>query len=278
MIIGIIYGVGYLSIKSNLRSKYGISTFVFVITLIILTHISRLFWLVEVENKFFKWSYLIKWHNFNNTFNAILVSGLIGGLIAFIWWLIKASKKQLKRVGLVFILISTVFVSGFYFFFSRDISKNEIYLDYSITSLEKIKELAKTKKKVLYVDIWHSGCKPCLEEFGRHNQFTQRIDDDKVHLLFIGVDRSVPGEKQKQRIIIEKYGLKGTHSFISRETFIEILNNAGYNDEIHGYKAFPHHMIIGPNGEIIEVKAQSPSNNLATKLNGIKNQVLVQSE
>lgn len=50
--------------------------------------------------------------------------------------------------------------------------------------------------KVVYVDFWHTGCTPCLEEFTHLPALKKKFHDrHDLAFLYLGKDRSVPGEK-----------------------------------------------------------------------------------
>ena len=253
----------------GLRSIY--ITLGFSLLTLLISHVARIFWLMELGGTEFAVVHFFKGGLFMPTVETYAVCAVIGILIWFtILFLRMSRKRKLQTIGISSFLLVLISL-GAYAYLNRDLSKQDILTLYEIDDLAELKAYAKELDKTLYIDFWHSGCKPCLEEFDAHPEFRELVDTTKVEFFFMGADRSTPGEKQKQRVLIEKYQLKGTHSFVSREVFSTILDEAGYQEEVHGYKAFPHHMIIDAKGEVVAVKAGAPNKETAAILNGLGN-------
>lgn len=269
LIASVVYGTIGLFVNSDFRNEFGKRVLLGQLALILLTHILRVFWLIDRDDAALQTGYFFKGYLLKNTLMIVGNSFLIACVVVMLLLILRLSRKMMRRVVALVTVVLMCISLLFYLYLNRDLSQNGIHVDYTIDNIEKMRQVAIDHQKTVYVDFWHSGCGPCLQEFSEHENFKKLVDEQKVHFLFIGADRSVPGEKQKQRILIEKYNLQGTHTFISKEGFSEILDNAGYDVRIHGYKAFPHHMIISPDGDILEVKADSPSPSLASRLNGI---------
>lgn len=269
LIVGTIYGIILLYVDRNFRVKYGKSIVVISLAMVTATHVLRVIYLLDIESKeieivYFFRSYLVP-HTLMVFGNAVL-TGFV--LCLFIWFFRQPRQRVIKITG-VALVVAAVISAFFYLYLQRDMSEEKIYFNYSIKTLSDIRSFAKDQQKTVYLDFWHSGCSPCLEEFLHHSDFRNLLNDDVVNLMFIGVDRSKPGEKMKQRLLIEKYDLQGTHSFVTVREFHQILDDAGYDVNIHGSKAFPHHMIIAPDGTIQAIKAAKPTPELADELNGI---------
>ncbi len=62
------------------------------------------------------------------------------------------------------------------------------------------------KGKNVYVDFWHTGCSPCLKEFTFLPALKQQIPNtNNLVFLYLGKDRSVPGEKIRwKKMIFDK--------------------------------------------------------------------------
>ena len=267
LLIVVIYGTIGLCLNRDFRNHYGRKVLFGQVVLMLATHILRVVWLLYRDNVIFQVSYFLKGYLFKHTLILAGSSFLIASIVSLFILILRLPRRKMLRVAVILLVFFIGISLSFYLYMNRDLAHKGIHVDYSIDSIEEIRRAAIDQQKAVYVDFWHSGCGPCLKEFSQHENFSKLVDGQRVHFLFIGVDRSVPGEKQKQRIIIEKYNLKGTHTFISKEEFSEILDNAGYKIQIHGVKAFPHHMIISSEGEILEIKAQGPSPEMAFRLN-----------
>lgn len=270
LILWLVAGTPMLLWYKGTKTKIVFFAFLMVCILFACTHVSRIIWrLVDLENQSVEMIYFFKDYLLLSSLEVAYIPAILGGVIGFILWFSKLSSKKQRRVGLALLGSSVIISLSFYLYLNRDLSTKGIHFDYRINTMEEITQLAQQLEKNLYVDFWHSGCAPCLKEFENQPVFSEEVDDKKVHFLYLGTDRSVPGEKQKQRLLIEKYDLGGTHTFITKEEFSDILDEAGFQNKIHGYKAFPHHMIINSKGEITDIKAGKPTSELAHRLNNL---------
>lgn len=115
------------------------------------------------------------------------------------------------------------------------------------------------KGKVIYVDFWHTGCGPCFEEFesmpGIKEEFKNRKD---LEFLYLGKDRSVPGEKFRWKRVIEKKNLTGYHFFMSNEQYDKFWEESVRDKTVE--KVFPHYLIIDREGVVAHQNAPRPSN------------------
>lgn len=107
------------------------------------------------------------------------------------------------------------------------------------------------KGKYLYVDFWHTGCAPCIQDFKRYKQFraglTKKIKEE-VAFIFIGVDRSKPGELTKQKFYIRNLNVDANHYFISKETLHLWWNELNPKEETT--PQFSQYYLIKPNGKV----------------------------
>jgi thiol-disulfide isomerase/thioredoxin len=114
------------------------------------------------------------------------------------------------------------------------------------------------KGKVVYVDFWHTGCRPCLVQFESVPKLKQAFaaHNDLV-FLYLGKDRSVPGEKFRWKKMIEEKQLTGLHYFMTNEVYDKIWEETVKNDSIP--KAFPHYLIVDRKGNIVNDNSPRPS-------------------
>lgn len=111
--------------------------------------------------------------------------------------------------------------------------------------------------KVVYVDFWHTGCRPCLEAFQYLPELKEKFKGyDNLAFLYLGKDRSVPGEKFRWKQMIEKKNLTGTHYFMTNEKYDAIWSETVNDTTI--MKAFPHYLIVDNVGHVINNNAPRP--------------------
>lgn len=110
------------------------------------------------------------------------------------------------------------------------------------------------KGKPIYVDFWHTGCSPCLKEFIFIPALKQQLPNaGKLVFLYLGKDRSVPGEKIRWKKMIFDKQLKGVHFFMKNEFFEKIWLET-VNDP-HVFKAFPHYLLVNKEGKVVNNNA-----------------------
>jgi thiol-disulfide isomerase/thioredoxin len=170
-------------------------------------------------------------------------------------------KRIIKPISL-FAAISVVAFTVYYWYVISSAGSDKIrYIEDQETynSFSDIVNHPDLKGKVIYVDYWHTGCSPCLEEFALLPALKEefRADDDLV-FLYLGKDRSVPGEKFRWKKMIEKKNLTGTHYFMSSEKFEQLWMETVKDTSI--MQAFPHHLIVDRDGSIINNNAPRPGN------------------
>lgn len=169
-------------------------------------------------------------------------------------------KKIIKStIGLFSVII---IVTGTYYLFviNSKGTKTVRYIepDNDYNSFSDILQHPDLKGKVVYVDYWHTGCGPCLREFEYLPSLKERFKTNKdLVFLYLGKDRSVPGEKFRWKRMIEKKNLSGIHYFMTNEKYYRLWNETVNDTTI--MQAFPHYLIVDRNGIIIDNNAPRPS-------------------
>ena len=111
--------------------------------------------------------------------------------------------------------------------------------------------------KVVYVDFWHTGCHPCLEAFQYLPELKEKFKGyDNLAFLYLGKDRSAPGEKFRWKKMIEKKNLTGIHYFMTNEKY-DVIWRETVNDTTI-MQAFPHYLIVDNVGHVIKNNAPRP--------------------
>lgn len=128
--------------------------------------------------------------------------------------------------------------------------------DFEGTDTEgKKRRLSDYKGKVVVVDVWNIGCKPCIAEIPYLKKLEQQFEGKDVVFISYSLDTQVESWKQ----------FLGTHRMEGNQW---INTEAFKSDFARDYKVrfIPRFMVFGKNGEIVEVYAPRPSNPRLAKL------------
>lgn len=180
--------------------------------------------------------------------------------------------KYLKPF-LIVLAVSLLGFTGYYYYVlgsEGDESIHYIEPDAPYRSFHTLIQDPSLKGKNIYVDFWHTGCKPCLIEFQSLPKVRAYVRQQKsdVVFLYIAMNRNVPGERFRWKRMVEDKELSGYHYFIEKETFRDYWEETVTIDSIP--PRFPHHLIVNKQGEIIDDHAPGPgSTRIYKKLDSI---------
>jgi thiol-disulfide isomerase/thioredoxin len=107
-------------------------------------------------------------------------------------------KKVIKPIIVLLLLTATIAGTYFIVVLNSRGTKEITYLesDPEYASFSDILQHPDLKGKVVYVDYWHTGCAPCLKEFEHMAKLKDQFkESEDLAFLYLGKDRSVPGEK-----------------------------------------------------------------------------------
>ncbi|WNJ17556.1 hypothetical protein [Pontibacter sp. G13] len=112
--------------------------------------------------------------------------------------------------------------------------------------------------KRVYVDVWHSSCKPCLQQFRDHlPALKESFEGEDFMYLYIARETSHPNSRDRWLSVIEDYHLSGWHAYYPKDEtetfFAELMKQA----EISQF-AFPHYFVV-QDGQILVPDAPRPS-------------------
>ncbi|TAJ13472.1 hypothetical protein DMA11_08640 [Marinilabiliaceae bacterium JC017] len=135
-------------------------------------------------------------------------------------------------------------------------------------SIDKILELSEFKNKVVYIDIWDTGCKFCIAEFKYAAKLKEHFKNDSIEFLYLCArhydtrkkdTRNIKNEKLWKELIL-KNKLKGTHVLMSNDCYIEGYINK-YENEYPGniHWGVPQYLLVNKQGEIVNFLAPRPS-------------------
>jgi peroxiredoxin len=109
--------------------------------------------------------------------------------------------------------------------------------------------LSDLKGKVVYMDIWATWCRPCLEEMKKGKKLKEAFADNKdVVFLYVSIDK----EEQKWKNYVKSNHISGVH-LISREGTEEGIL------ERYDVPYIPRFVLIDKEGNIVQYEAKAPS-------------------
>ena len=113
----------------------------------------------------------------------------------------------------------------------------------------KLISLKDLKGKIVYIDIWSTGCAPCMAEIPQLKKFEQYCNENDIHLVCINVGDSE--EKWIKTVKEKQLGGIQLHASNSRDQFfIDYL-----------VRGIPRNILLDKEGKIISSTAKRPSDN-----------------
>lgn len=131
--------------------------------------------------------------------------------------------------------------------------------------------LKQFKGQVVYLSFWFTTCGPCIQEIPFENKLAAQFEDRPFKI--ISICTGTPGAQEDQQVIkwkaaSKRYDLK-TINLYSNPSWTKTLR------QNYIVSAYPHYVLIDPDGNIIENFAERPSQNIAAKIEkalaGVKN-------
>jgi thiol-disulfide isomerase/thioredoxin len=128
----------------------------------------------------------------------------------------------------------------------------KIFLSSQYETLESLYE--NIENKFIYVDLWATWCKPCIEEFQFYPNLRNQLKTDSVEFLFISVDDSA--SRQKWQEMVHRFELNGVHIMANSNLRAYIWNKIIKEKT----EAYPRYLLIAPDGKIMDANAPPPGN------------------
>lgn len=194
-------------------------------------------------------------------------------IVAFfrlIWFLNESFYKHWKKITIIgsfIIIIPLGGVIGWRNFNNANVSDNYLQFTRNPKTFEGLISHPDLNGKFVYVDFWHSGCRPCLVEMRESKDFKASLAEyqDDIIYLYVGVDRSVPDEKTLQNYWINKFEVTGKHHFISRDKYLAWWDQIKASEDQS--PIFPYHLWINPDGQILMKNVPGPGKELRNIIN-----------
>lgn len=101
-------------------------------------------------------------------------------------------------------------------------------------------KISDMKGKIIVVNFWNEGCKPCMDDMGQFNKLQRLNDEDKVQVIAVNV-----GKDNKSYKRMKKW-LKGAAFTLTRDK----LNMARRRYDV---KRFPSTYVINQEGKIVSI-------------------------
>lgn len=116
--------------------------------------------------------------------------------------------------------------------------------------------LSDLKGKYLYVDIWATWCRPCLQQLPAMKELEEKYRGQNIEFVSISVDRDA--DKAKWSKMVKEKEMKGLQLFAGKQTSF----SGDYQ-----ISSIPKFLIIGKEGEIINENPPRPMDYRTGKLN-----------
>lgn len=122
--------------------------------------------------------------------------------------------------------------------------------------------LSQYKGQVVYLSFWFTTCGGCIQEMPYENKLVEQFKDKPVKI--VSICTGTPGAADEQQLAkwkaaSKRFGLK-TINLYANPTWTETLR------EKYTVSAYPHYVLIGADGNIIENFAERPSQGIAAKI------------
>lgn len=121
---------------------------------------------------------------------------------------------------------------------------------YLLSSLkEEYRYLADYKGKIVLLNFWFPGCKPCIAEIPHEKELLSRFSEKEFAILNVCFEATVEQWQQA----LERYQLGGAN-LVVQGNWVRKLKEA------YAVGGFPHYVLIDQQGRIIENNTYRPSN------------------
>ncbi len=169
----------------------------------------------------------------------------------------------LKKIAYSTLAVITIVGGGF--FINMQINMNYkgdqhiMFIENQFENLNEVIQLPQFRDKVVYVDLWHSACSPCIEEFQHLASFKNQLKGKEIAYLYIGRETSHQNSRERWLNAIKKYNLQGWHFYMSRQIEPQVWNIILEGQQDNTIASYPRYLLIDKKGKIVSFNAERPS-------------------
>lgn len=116
--------------------------------------------------------------------------------------------------------------------------------------------LADLKGKYLYVDIWATWCRPCLQQLPAMKELEEKYRDQNIEFVSISIDSD--RDKGKWQKMVQDKQMAGVQLFAGKGTSFQ---------QDYEISTIPKFLIIGKDGEIINENPPRPMDQMSGQIN-----------
>ncbi|NOR75062.1 MAG: redoxin family protein [Draconibacterium sp.] len=130
-------------------------------------------------------------------------------------------------------------------------------------TIEDVLNMNRFKNKVVYLDFWGTGCKPCIEEFEYLPDLKKKFQNKPIEYLYIIIyDKKKEWDTYRPmlwRMLIKKYKLTGINLLLTKDLKHRFIYK--YKDESDPIRmqAVPKYILFNKKGEVVDFNAPRPS-------------------
>ncbi|WP_159469952.1 TlpA disulfide reductase family protein [Dyadobacter sp. 3J3] len=122
-------------------------------------------------------------------------------------------------------------------------------------SRDSLVSLSQFKRQVVYLSFWFAGCKGCIQEFPFENEMVKKFTGKPLKIISICTRTS----KEKWLEKINSFGLETLNLYANPSW-------SGTLEKKFGIEVYPHYVLIGKDGNVIENFANRPSQRADLKI------------
>lgn len=128
---------------------------------------------------------------------------------------------------------------------TRGTTSPNFYLPDELDSLITLRQF---KGQIVFLSFWFVGCKGCIMEFPFENKLVEYFKDKPVKIISI----CTRSPREKWLKMVKQYNLKTVNVFANQSWTNKL-------EETFGINVYPHYVMIGPDGHILENFTTRPS-------------------